>query len=142
MDMNQSPYMGLSGITPEELAVIQQATAELSENQHKYFYMNYTSKRKSPQDMLIFCIVGLCVVPGLQRFIVGQIGMGFLYLVTWGLFLFGTISDIVRYQEIAFTYNQQLAKRIANNLMPSRHELPTYREGRDSGLISQRHRHA
>jgi TM2 domain-containing membrane protein YozV len=109
MDMNQSPYMGLSGITPEELAVIQQATAELTENQHKYFYMNYTNKRKSPQDMLIFCIVGLCVVPGLQRFIVGQIGMGILYLFTVGLCFIGSIVDLVNHKDLAMEYNRKMA---------------------------------
>ena len=108
MDMNQSPYMGLSGITPEELAVIQQATAELSENQHKYFYINYTSKRKNPQDMLIFCIVGF-FVPGLQRFIVEQIGMGLLYFFTAGLCFIGTIVDIVNHKDLAMEFNRKIA---------------------------------
>ncbi|MDB5025107.1 MAG: hypothetical protein JWP78_2862 [Mucilaginibacter sp.] len=109
MDMYQNPYMGLSGVTPEELGFLQQATAELSENQRKYFYMSYTSKRKSPQDMLIFCIVGLCVVPGLQRFIVGQIGMGLLYLFTVGLCFIGSIVDLVNHKDLAMEYNKKMA---------------------------------
>jgi TM2 domain-containing membrane protein YozV len=109
MDMYQNPYMGLQGITPEELAFLQQATAELNENQQKYFYMSYTSKRKSPQDMLIFCIVGLCVVPGLQRFIVGQIGMGLLYLFTIGLCFIGSIVDLVNHKDLAMEYNRKMA---------------------------------
>src|SRR5258707_1005667 len=109
MDTYQNPYMGLQGITPEELAFLQQATAELSENQQKYFYMSYTSKRKSPQDMLIFCIIGLCVVPGLQRFIVGQIGMGLLYLFTIGLCFVGSIVDLVNHKDLAMEYNIKMA---------------------------------
>jgi TM2 domain-containing membrane protein YozV len=110
MDMFQNnPYMGLPGITPEELAFLQQATAELTENQQKYFYMNYTSKRKSPQDMLIFCIVGLCLVPGLQRFITGQVGMGLLYLFTAGLCLVGSIMDLVNHKDLAMEYNKKMA---------------------------------
>jgi TM2 domain-containing membrane protein YozV len=109
MDMYQNPYMGLPGVTPEELGFLQQATAELSENQQKYFYMSYTSKRKSPQDMLIFCIVGLCVVPGLQRFIVGQIGMGLLYLFTIGLCFIGSIVDLVNHKDLAMEYNKKMA---------------------------------
>jgi hypothetical protein len=30
--------------------------------------------------------------------------------------LFGTITDIVKYRDLAFSYNRQIAKRIANNL--------------------------
>ncbi|HEY4197531.1 MAG TPA: NINE protein [Mucilaginibacter sp.] len=109
MDMFQNPYMGLPGVTPEELGFLQQATAELTENQQKYFYMSYTNKRKSPQDMLIFCIVGLCVVPGLQRFIVGQVGMGLLYLFTIGLCFIGSIVDLVNHKDLALEYNKKVA---------------------------------
>lgn len=110
MDMFQNnPYMGLPGVTPEELSFLQQATAELNENQQKYFYMSYTNKRKSPQDMLIFCLVGMFVVPGLQRFIVGQIGMGILYLFTVGLCLVGSIIDLVNHKDLAMEYNRKMA---------------------------------
>ena len=110
MDMfqNNNPYMALPGITPEELGYIQQAIAQLSENQQKYFYMTYTTKRRSPQDMLIFCIVGTFLVPGLQRFIVGQIGMGILYLLTGGLCLIGSIVDLVNHKTLALEYNQKM----------------------------------
>jgi TM2 domain-containing membrane protein YozV len=103
-----NPYMGLAGITPEELNFIQQATAELTENQQKYFYMNYTNQRKSPQDMLIFCIVGF-FVPGLQRFIIGQIGMGILYFFTAGLCFIGTIVDLVNHKDLAMDFNRKAA---------------------------------
>jgi TM2 domain-containing membrane protein YozV len=104
-----NPYMGLPGMSPEELEFLQKATAELTENQQKYFYMNYTNKRKSPQDMLIFCIVGLCLVPGLQRFITGQIGMGVLYLFTAGLCFIGSIVDLVNHRDLAMEYNKKMA---------------------------------
>ena len=109
MDMyqNNNPYMMLPGITPEELGYIQQATGQLTENQQKYFYMTYTTKRKSPQDMLIFCVVGF-FVPGIQRFIIGQIGMGFLYFFTAGLCVIGTIVDLVNHRTLAIEYNQKM----------------------------------
>jgi len=109
MDQFQNPYMGLPGITPEELSFLQQATAELTENQQKYFYMTYTNKRKSPQDVMIFCIVGLCLVPGLQRFMVGQIGMGLLYLFTVGLCFVGSIVDLINHKSLALEYNKTVA---------------------------------
>ena len=109
MDPFQNPYMSLSGVSAEEIGFLQQATAGLDENQQKYFYMVYSGKRKSPQDMLIFCIVGLCVVPGLQRFITGQVGMGLLYLFTVGLCFIGSIVDLVNHKDLAMEYNKKVA---------------------------------
>jgi TM2 domain-containing membrane protein YozV len=109
MDMFQNnPYMGLPGISPEELGYIQQANAELTENQQKYFYMSYTTKRKSPQDMLVFCIIGTFLLPGFQRFMVGQVGMGILYLFTAGLCFIGSIVDLVNHRTLALEYNQKM----------------------------------
>lgn len=109
MDSFNNPYMSLPGISPEELGFLQQGTAELSESQQKYFFMIYSGKRKSPQDMLIFCIVGLFVVPGLQRFMVGQIGMGILFLFTAGLCFIGSIVDLVNHKTLAMEYNRKMA---------------------------------
>jgi TM2 domain-containing membrane protein YozV len=108
MFQNNNPYMMLPGISPEEMGYIQQALSQLTENQQKYFYMNYTTKRKSPQDVMIFCIVGLCLVPGLQRFVTGQIGMGILYLFTAGLCIVGSIVDLVNHKTLALEYNQKM----------------------------------
>ena len=104
-----NPYMALAGISPEEITFLQQATQGLTENQQRYFFMTYSTKRKSPQDMLIFCIVGIFLVPGLQRFIVGQIGMGILYLFTAGLCFIGSIVDLVNHKSLAFEFNKKQA---------------------------------
>jgi TM2 domain-containing membrane protein YozV len=104
-----NPYMSLPGISPEELGFLQQGTSDLTESQQKYFYMIYSGKRKSPQDMLIFCIVGMFLVPGLQRFMVGQIGMGILFLFTAGLCIIGSIVDLVNHKTLAMEYNRKMA---------------------------------
>jgi len=109
MDSYQNAYMGLPGISPEELSFLQQATADLNDNQRKYFYMVYSGKRKSPQDILIFSVVGLFLVPGLQRFIVGQIGMGIAYLFTVGLCFVGSIMDLVNHKALALEFNRKMA---------------------------------
>jgi TM2 domain-containing membrane protein YozV len=109
MDAYQNPFMAFPGITPEEMGFLTQGTAELSENQKKYFYMAYTSKRKSSQDVLIYCIIGLCLVPGFQRFMTGQIGMGFLYFFTVGLCFIGSIVDLVNYKSFTDDYNRKMA---------------------------------
>ena len=58
--------------------------------------------------MLIFCIVGFCLVPGIQRFITGQMGMGMLYLFTGGLCLIGSIVDLVNHKDLAMEFNQKM----------------------------------
>ena len=109
MDMYQNPYMSLPGITSEELGFLQQATAELSENQQKYFYMIYTGKRKSPQDVLIFTLIGFIGVAGVQRFLLGQVVMGLLFFFTGGFCLIGTIIDLVNHQSLALEFNRKMA---------------------------------
>ena len=109
MDPFQNPYMSLPGVTPEEIGFLQQATGGLTENQQKYFFMVYSGKRKSPQDMLIFCLIGTFLVPGLQRFIIGQIGLGILYLFTAGLCFIGSIVDLVNHKSLAFEFNKKQA---------------------------------
>jgi len=49
-------------------------------------------------------------VAGVQRFMVGQIGMGILYLFTGGLCLIGTIIDTINHKKLAFEFNQQMAR--------------------------------
>ncbi len=106
--MNANPFMSFPGISPEEMAFLQQGTADLTEEQKQTFFLVYSSKRKSPQEMLIFCILGFWI-PGIQRFVIGQIGMGILYLCTWGLCVIGTIVDIVNSRSLALEYNQRMA---------------------------------
>jgi len=109
MDPFQNSYMSLSGMSPEEIGFLQQATATLTENQQKYFFMVYTGKRKSPQDLLIFTLIGFFGVAGIQRFVIGQIGMGLLYLFTGGFCAIGTIVDLINYRSLALEYNKQMA---------------------------------
>jgi TM2 domain-containing membrane protein YozV len=109
MDMYQNPYMSLSGISPEEINFLQQATGGLSEAQQKYFYMAYTGKRKSPQDVLIFTIIGFFGVAGVHRFLLGQIGMGLLYFFTAGFCFIGTIVDLINNRSLTLEYNKKVA---------------------------------
>jgi TM2 domain-containing membrane protein YozV len=109
MDMYQNPYMAFPGITPEEMGFLQQGTAELTENQKKYFYMVYSGKRKSPQDILIFTIIGFFGVAGIQRFVVGEVLMGLLFLFTGGFCAIGTVVDLINHKTIAADYNRKMA---------------------------------
>jgi len=107
--MQPNAYMMLPGITPEEMGFLQQATAGLNDDQKKFFFNVYVTKRKNPQDVLLFTLLGLVLVAGVQRFMLGQIGMGLLYLFTGGFCLIGTIIDIINYQTLALEYNKKMA---------------------------------
>ena len=103
-----------------ERSFIERLTAGMSHESIQQFAAAYRQVRKDPQTLRLMALIGVVAIPGLHRFWVGQVGMGFLYLLTWGLLLFGTITDIVRYRELAFTYNRQVARQISINLARSR----------------------
>ncbi|MGZ3891144.1 MAG: TM2 domain-containing protein, partial [Mucilaginibacter sp.] len=47
-------------------------------------------------------------VAGIQRFVLGQIAMGILYLFTGGFCLIGTIVDLVNNRSLTLEYNQKM----------------------------------
>lgn len=94
--------------TPEELIQIDAMTKNFSDNQLQQFVMIYRTKRKDPQTILLCCLLGLVFLAGLHRFIMGQIGMGILYLFTGGLCLIGTIVDAINHKELALEHNQKM----------------------------------
>ena len=96
----------------EEMVYIQQITKELDDDQAAVFANIYRARRKDPQTILIMCIVGLFVIPGIQRFLLNQIGMGILYLLTIGLCFIGSIIDLITYQKLAMEYNKQIVHEI------------------------------
>lgn len=109
MDPYQQAYMNFSGMSHEEFAFLNQATTELTDDQKKNFYMLYSGKRKAPNDILIFVILGFFGFAGIQRFVLGQIGMGLLFFFTCGFCWIGTIIDLVNYQSLTLEYNKKMA---------------------------------
>ena len=105
--MFDSPFMALRGITPQELSYLQSATHGLTDQQLRGFLMIYGSKRRNPDDMLMFCLLGF-FIPGVPRFLINQIGMGVLYFLTAGLCFIGTIVDLINHKSLAFEFNQRM----------------------------------
>jgi len=97
----------------EEYMWIERLTEQMDESQLQQFASVYRSRRRDVQNVMIFSIVGLVAIPGLQRFYLGQIGMGILYLFTAGLCFIGSIMDLVNYKAKAFEYNQRVADEVA-----------------------------
>jgi TM2 domain-containing membrane protein YozV len=109
MDSYQNSYMAFPGITMEEMVFLDQGTASMTDEQKARFFMIYSSKRRNPSDLLLAALLGFIGVSGVQRFLVGQIGMGLLYLFTGGLCVVGTIVDLVNHKSLADDYNRGMA---------------------------------
>jgi TM2 domain-containing membrane protein YozV len=102
----------IPGVDAAELAYLQAMTKELTDDQLKTFAALYNGERRKPDLVLIGGIIGLLGVGGIQRFVVNQIGMGILYLLTLGLCYIGTIIDLVNYKKLALEYNMEVANRV------------------------------
>jgi TM2 domain-containing membrane protein YozV len=107
--MDKNLLYNLKGITPEEFQNVQHITQGMNEQQEQQFMMFYSGKRQSPSDLLLFTLLGFVVVAGVQRFVIGQIGMGILYFFTFGLCFVGTILDAINHKNLANEHNQKVA---------------------------------
>jgi TM2 domain-containing membrane protein YozV len=113
MDPQQMLLM-LPDLQPDELVLIQNITKDMTENQQKQFYLVFKGKRKDKRDLMILTLIGFFGVAGLQRFVVGEIGMGILFLVTFGFCGIGTIIDLIHVDTMCSRYNQKQALDAAN----------------------------
>lgn len=111
--MYQDLIMNFKGITPDEYLYLEQVMKNMNQEQARTFLSYYANKRKDPQDIMLLTLLGFVVIAGVQRFILGQIGMGILYLLTGGLCLVGTIVDLINYKSLTLDYNQKVAYECA-----------------------------
>ena len=107
--MNTNLMIQIPAVEQDELFFLQSITANLQEDKLQLFIAVYNSQRKKKDTILLCCLLGFVGASGIQRFVVGQIGMGVLYFFTGGLCLIGTIVDIVNHKQLAFGYNQKMA---------------------------------
>lgn len=97
----------------EELVFVQGLIKDFNDNQAMQFANMYRTRRKEPQTLLLVTLLGFLGIAGVQRFMLNQIGMGLLFLFTYGLCLIGTIIDLVNHKKLAFEYNQNVAQQTA-----------------------------
>jgi TM2 domain-containing membrane protein YozV len=107
--MNPNLIALIPAVEADELAFLQAFTKDLPEDKLHLFISLYNGKRKRTDTILICCLLGFVAAAGIQRFVIGQIGMGFLYFFTGGLCLIGTIVDIINHKELTFEFNQKMA---------------------------------
>ncbi len=107
--MNNNLMMLIPAVEADELVYLQELTKSISEDKLKLFITIYNGKRKRADTILICCLLGFVAFGGIQRFVIGQIGMGILYFFTCGLCLIGTIVDIINHKQLAYEFNQKMA---------------------------------
>jgi TM2 domain-containing membrane protein YozV len=98
----------------EEQAYIAGIIRDMDEDKARQFANAYRARRREPQTILLLALVGFLGLAGIQRFVVDQIGMGILYLLTGGLCAIGTIIDMINYKKIALEYNIVQAQQITS----------------------------
>jgi TM2 domain-containing membrane protein YozV len=102
----------LPEVTGEEMMYLQNILKDMDDAKAQSFMNVYRAKRREPMLVLVTALIGFVAIAGVHRFILGQIGMGLLYLFTGGLCLIGTIVDLVNHQKLAFEYNQKMANEV------------------------------
>ncbi|SIN74919.1 TM2 domain-containing protein [Algoriphagus halophilus] len=111
-----------------ELGYIQGLMKNMDEDQASLFAQVYRARRKDAQMILILTLLGFFGFAGLHRFILGQIGLGILYILTVGLCFIGTIVDLVNYKSLAYEYNIKVAHETINMLSTSFDMGPDHKE--------------
>ena len=106
----------LPEVSGEELTGVDALARGMSDDQASLFAASYRAQRKDSNTILLLTILGFIIVAGVQRFYVGQIGMGLLYLFTGGLCLIGTIIDVINHKKLATEYNLKVATEIATRV--------------------------
>ena len=96
----------------EEQAYVAGLIRDMDDDKARQFANAYRARRREPQTILLLALVGFLGLAGIQRFVVDQIGMGILYLLTGGLCAIGTIIDMINYKKIAFEFNMVQAQQI------------------------------
>jgi len=98
----------------DEAAYISKLMQTMDEETADRFAKVYRARRKDPQIILLTAILGFLGVAGVHRFLIGQVGMGILYLFTGGLCVIGTIVDMINHTNLAFEYNRDIAREVAS----------------------------
>jgi TM2 domain-containing membrane protein YozV len=106
-------FQYLPDLDGDELAYVNMLVTPMNDEQAQQFAMMYRSRRKDPQMILLLTLVGFLGFAGIQRFVLGQIGMGIVFLLTFGFCYIGVIIDLVNYRKLASEYNQAQAYEVA-----------------------------
>ena len=100
----------------EELVFLQNLTDMYDDEQIASFSAAYNARRRKPGETLLYTFSFVLGLSGGHRFYLGQIGMGMLYLLTFGLCGFGNIIDLFRSKSLAYARNVEIANDVASQM--------------------------
>ena len=116
----------------DEQLYVAQLMKGMSEEQAAHFASVYRERRKTPETILFTSLAGFFGVAGIQRFLLDQIGMGLIYLLTVGFCGVGTIVDMFMHKRITQRYNRKKADEVAELI---RHVIDVSSD--DAGLFER-----
>lgn len=93
----------------DEQLTIARIMTDMTEEQAEQFSRVYRQRRKDETSVLLATLVAFLGIAGVNRFYLGQIGMGLAYLFTFGFCLIGTIVDIFNYRSLTTAFNEKQA---------------------------------
>ena len=98
---------------PMEQLFLNGLVKEMSEDALSTFVVTYNAQRKDSTTVLILTVLAFRGIAGVNRFYLGQIGMGILFLLTGGFCLVGSLIDLFRHKALTSQVNQQKALELA-----------------------------
>ncbi|MEZ4883436.1 MAG: TM2 domain-containing protein [Chitinophagales bacterium] len=106
-----------------ELGYVEQLVRGFDQEEMELFSERYKSQRYSPRFILVMNLLAFIGIAGVQRFLLGQIGMGIAYVLTWGFLGVGVIYDILKHKEMTLDYNEKVAFEVAQDVKYMRAEI-------------------
>ncbi len=97
----------------DEMVFVQGLVKEMDDAKAQMFANSYRTRRKDSTTLLLVSLAGFLGIAGIHRFMIDQIGMGILYLLTGGFCGIGTIIDLINMKKMAYSYNQAQAQQVA-----------------------------
>ena len=71
-----SAFQLMPSLEGDEMAFVQELIKDMDESHAQQFAIAYMSRRKDPNNMLLFAIIGFLGIAGIQRFVINEVGMG------------------------------------------------------------------
>tara|TARA_X000001036_G_C20545490_1_gene752139 strand:- start:83 stop:436 length:354 start_codon:yes stop_codon:yes gene_type:complete len=107
----------LPELNPEEILFLTPLVEDMTDSQAKLFAEAYRIRRKD--NVWLFLILSFIGIGGVHRFVLGQVGMGLIYLFTYNLCLIGFLIDIINQNSLVGKYNQTQAINTARVIKAS-----------------------
>ena len=102
-------YQRIPTISMDEVVIIEMHSKDFDKEKMTDFINVYAGKRIDSNTILMTTLIAFVGVAGINRFYIGQIGMGLLYFFTWGLCGIGLIMDLINYKKLATEKNREIA---------------------------------